>query len=433
MNGTAVITFVFLILGLLKYFYHLPSSMFEADQEYLALSGKAILNGDFTLIGAPTSVGGMFIGPLYNYLVAGALWLFRGNPLVINGLSAFFLALSIPAFYLVGRLVFSNIAGVIAALVALFSYDFVNLDQVPPLLTPLPLLTLLFIGIGESTISKIKKSLILGTLVGLTLNAHFSGIFFTPLLFVFGILTFTLIPFFLLLSPLFFFEVRNNFVMTGNLLSFASTSIQIGSSAGGRLQTFLAGIGDLIGVGGVTMNLVAFALVIASVKSSSRFVKYLILTPLAFFLVYHGRLLPYYATVAWTAVIVFVGELLSKIWINGTIARIVLIAVLFVFATDNMMIWANRRVSYGLDQKLAALRFIKEQSGGQPIYLSRTIEVGRDFGFEYLAPYVGINHSADLSDPNYTIVIPSRWKEIVPDREFGNIGVVLPRANRITE
>lgn len=420
-----VVSVVLFILGLIKYFYHLPSSMFEADQEYLALSGQAILRGDFTLIGAPTSVGGMFIGPLYNYLVAGALWLFRGNPLAVNGLSASFLALSIPAFYLVGRLLFSHIAGAIAALVALFSYNFANLDQVPPLLAPLPLVTLLFIGIGKTTMSMTKKSLVMGTLAGLTLNLHFSAVFFIPLLFISGILSW--IPVLALLSPLFFFEVRNNFVMTRNLLSFASTSIQIGSSAGGRLQTFLAGIGDLIGVSGVTMNLVAFALVVASLKSSSRIVKYLVLIPLMFFLVYHGRLLPYYAIVAWTAVILFVGELLSKIWINGTIARIVLIVVLFVFATDNMMIWTNRRVSHGLDQKLAALRFIKEQSGGQPIYLSRTIEVGRDFGFEYLAPYVGINHSGDLSDPNYTIVIPARWEGIVPDREFGNIGVVLPK------
>lgn len=427
MENLSLVTLILFLLGLIKYFYHLPSFMFEADQEYLALSGKTILNGDFTLIGAPTSVGGMFIGPLYNYLVAGALWLFRGNPLAVNGLSAFFLALSIPAFYLVGQRLFSSTAGIIASLIALFSYNFVNLDQVPPLLAPLPLITLLFIGVGDAAISKTKKSLWLGTLTGLALNLHFSGVFFIPLLFVSGIFTLTFLPFFLILSPLFFFEVRNHFVMTGNLLSFASTSIQVGSSAGGRLQAFLVGIGDLIGVGGMTMNLVAFTLVVASLKSSSRIVTYLVLIPLMFFLVYHGRLLPYYAIVAWTAVIVFVGELLSKIWINGTITRIVLIAVFFVFASDNMMTWANRRVSHGLDQKLAALRFIKEQSGDQSIYLSRTIEVGRDFGFEYLAPYIGINHSGDLSDPNYTIVIPARWKEIVPDREFGNIGVVLPK------
>ena len=425
MKTSLLIVFLLFTVALVKNFRFLPSSMFESDQEYLALSGQAILNGDFTLIGAPTSVGGMFIGPLYNYLVAGALWLFRGNPLSVNGLSALFVALSIPAFYLVGRLLFSHSAGVIAALVALFSYNFVNLDQVPPLLAPLPLVTLLFIGFGENSTSKTRKSLVMGLLAGLALNLHFSGVFFIPILFISGVLSW--IPLLVLLSPLFLFEARNNFVMTRNLFSFASSSIQIGSTAGGRLQAFLAGIGDLIGIGGMTMNLVAFAFVVTALKSSSRLVKYLILTPLAFFLLYNGRLLPYYAIIAWVAVMLFIGELGSRLWANGRMMRIALITVFVMFSIDHSMRWFNRRVSHGLDQKLAALRFIKEQSGNQPIYFSRTIEVGRDFGFEYLSPYVGINHSGDLSDPNYTIVIPARWKEIVPDREFGNIGVVLPK------
>jgi hypothetical protein len=221
--------------------------------------------------------------------------------------------------------------------------------------------------------------------------------------------------------------------MIRNLLLFTSSSVQIGSSVGHRLQPFLSGIGDLIGVGGISMDLVAFALVVASLKSSSPPVKYLILTPLAFFLLYSGRLLPYYAIIAWVAMILFIGELGSRLWQQGNIMRVALMTLFVTFAADHSMRWLNRRVSHGLDQKLAALRFIREQSGNQLMYLSRTIETGRDFGFEYLVPYVGIHHTGNLSDPNFTIVIPARWKGIVPDREFGNIGVVLPRSNRITE
>lgn len=67
-----VFLIVLLILSFLRFFYKIQErAMFEYDQEFLILEAKKIIiDRKITLIGAPTSIGGMFIAPLYSYLVA---------------------------------------------------------------------------------------------------------------------------------------------------------------------------------------------------------------------------------------------------------------------------------------------------------------------------------------------------------------------------
>ena len=97
-----------MVLAAAKYFWFLPQLPFDADQEYLALKSDEILNGKLTLLGAPTSIGGMFIGPLYSYFVAAVMFIFKGNPLVINGLSAFWATLTVIALFFVGKRIFGS-------------------------------------------------------------------------------------------------------------------------------------------------------------------------------------------------------------------------------------------------------------------------------------------------------------------------------------
>ena len=102
MKKPKIIIISLIVLSTLKYFWFLPKFPFDADQEYLALKSDEILNGKLTLLGAPTSIGGMFIGPLFSYFVAAVMFLFKDNPLVVNGLSAFWATLIIIALFFVG-------------------------------------------------------------------------------------------------------------------------------------------------------------------------------------------------------------------------------------------------------------------------------------------------------------------------------------------
>lgn len=415
-------------LGLVKHFWFLNQSMFEADQEYLALAGKSILEGDFTLLGAPTSAGGMFVGPLYNYLVAVVLWVFKGNPLVVNGLSAVWVTAATVALYLVGRLVISESVGIFAATIGLFSYNFVNHAQVPPLLFPLPLISLLFIAVAESSMSKRSKALTLGVLVGLALNLHFSGIFLFPFLLAFG--WEWAIPLAGLLSPLLLFEARHQGMISRNILQFASSSIGAETGVWSRFETLAGGIADLVNAQATTGAVfpVSTALLLAVlVFGKSIWMRLISATVMVFFVSYSGMLLPYYGIVTWPLFILFLGQILAGIWNRYPQFRPAVVLLVGVWGMSNTLRWSQWSSGRSIDKKLAALRYIKAEAGSQPMYLSKTIEPAADFGFTYLPDYVGVRSSGRLSDWNYTIVIPARWQGIKPDVQFGDIGIVLPK------
>lgn len=442
MKGKTLFTiFILFFLGLLKSYWLLPRSMFEADQEYLALSGRAILNKQFTLIGAPTSVGGMFIGPLYNYLVAGALWIFRGNPLVINGLSDFWVAAIIPVLYIVGRKIYSERAALLAAIVALFSVNFIDQAEVPPLLFPLPIISLVFLAIVKSPISRIRKSLLLGSLAGLSSHLHFSGIFFIPLLFAVG--WSWIIPLFILLSPLFLFDLRHNFFIVRHAFQFLQSTSDSGSLINYRIDTYVGGILNLLSPIKISHGL-AFVFLLAAFGWLLRQKKYwefiLFILPLIFFLIYPGHLLPYYSIIAWPIFFLTLGLFLDLTWkvgeeklkksIRGDMSFLVpigIISLLVAYSLPNFKQWIGWESGRGIDKKIAALRFIKERAKEKPFYLSKTIEPAADFGFTYLIDYIGLVSSGNLKDPNYTIVAPFNWRGIQPDVRFGDIGVILPK------
>lgn len=81
----------------------LPQTMqFFADQGRDALIAYGILHGDLALVGPSTSVGSMFLGPLYYYFMAPFLWLAAWSPLGPTVAVALIGILTIPALYWVG-------------------------------------------------------------------------------------------------------------------------------------------------------------------------------------------------------------------------------------------------------------------------------------------------------------------------------------------
>lgn len=57
---------------------------FDYDQEVAALAVNQILSGHLTLIGQEISIGGIFIGPGYYYLLSIFYFLFQGDPIGIG-------------------------------------------------------------------------------------------------------------------------------------------------------------------------------------------------------------------------------------------------------------------------------------------------------------------------------------------------------------
>lgn len=418
----------FLLVAAFKNFAQIPVSLFESDQETLTIAAKNILEGHLSLIGAPTSVGGMFIAPFYNYFVAFWLWLFRGNPYTVAFLGAVWLSLSIPAIYLLAKKIYSRNTGIFAAAIGLLSINFVNFDQVPPLLFPLPLLIVILIYLLEAKPAvKFKKALV-GAVIGLTLNLHFSGVFLIPVMLSAGIWGF--FPLLILVSPLILFDLRHQWWNVAHALTFLSKNGPA-SSLWFRLDTFLVSFAVIFesatGAGMLVKALMGVVIIWGFLYTNRNWPKIILGLTFIFFMIYGGNLIPYYGIISWVPFMLLAGCGLEKIWESGNFFKTAVVLSGIFFLIMNFKAFTARSTSRSLDKKIAALEFIKNHSAAHEMYLSINMDPAANFGFTYLTGYVGIKSAPFPVDPTYTLFAPYDWLKVKPDRLFGDFGVLLPK------
>lgn len=85
-----------------------PAMQFQADQGRDALVAYGILRGDIALVGPSTSVGSMFLGPLYYYFMAPFILLFGFNPVGPTAAVALIGTLTIPVLFWFVRKLFGT-------------------------------------------------------------------------------------------------------------------------------------------------------------------------------------------------------------------------------------------------------------------------------------------------------------------------------------
>ena len=418
----------FLLAGLIKNFVQIPASIFESDQETLTIAAKNILDGHFSLIGAPTSVGGMFIAPFYNYFVAIWLWIFRGNPYTVAVLGAVWLSLSISAIYLISKKIYSESSGIFAAIIALLSINFVNFDQVPPLLFLLPLLIVILIYVLETKPAIKFRKAVIGAVIGLTLSLHFSGVFLIPLLLVSGI--WGALTMLALISPIILFDLRHQWWNIAHAVEFLSKG-GAATPLWFRLDTFLVSFAVIFeaatGAGMLVKALMGIVIVWGFLYTNRNWPKIILGLTFIFFMIYGGNLIPYYGIIAWVPFILIAGCGLSRLWKLGDILKPVIIMAGIFFLIMNLRVFTNRSTSRSLNKKIAALEFIKNNSTGREMYLSINMDPAANFGFTYLTGFIGIKSTPLPVDLTYTLFAPYDWLKVDPDKSFGDFGVLLPR------
>src|SRR6185312_9145874 len=88
---------------------------FLGDEGRDALVVYNILHGHLTLLGPTSSVGGFFLGPIYYYIMAPAMFLSGYSPVGPAAMIALFGVLTVWLTYYVGTKFFNKSAGLIAA------------------------------------------------------------------------------------------------------------------------------------------------------------------------------------------------------------------------------------------------------------------------------------------------------------------------------
>ncbi len=231
------ILLILLLAGLLIRLINIEKTLiFLGDQGRDAIIVKRILTlQNLPLIGPPSSIGQVYLGPFYYYLIAPFLLIFRFNPAGLAiGVAVYSVLLSVAIFLLLKKLLSQKIATAVFFFL-LFSPVLVYFSRFswnPNLVPYFSFLTsILFI----LALRKQKKLyyILFGLSYGLSLQLHYSMLFLVPA-YAFFILRdlfqkkdklefgkkilLSLLSFLFTLTPLILFEIRYKFLNLKNFL-----------------------------------------------------------------------------------------------------------------------------------------------------------------------------------------------------------------------
>lgn len=188
------------------------------------------------LIGPVTGLDGVYLGPLFYLILAPFYWIGKGNPVFPSMFLAILSAFSIPIIYLIGKEVYSRIAGLIAATISSFSY--VLIVDARWLANPNPLIfvsSLLFLSLVKIT----KKGGLWWPsalyLIGLSLQLELaSATFYIPAFLIFAVwqrklltkklIILSIAAFGITLLPQIIFDFRHKYVLLNSLVAELSNS-----------------------------------------------------------------------------------------------------------------------------------------------------------------------------------------------------------------
>lgn len=231
-----IVFLLFLIIIFLRFYNLEKFTVFLSDQGRDAIIIKRIaMLQDFPLIGAPTSIGQVFLGPFYYYLIAPFLLAFQLNPIGMTFGVAFLSVAGILVSYLaVKKEINKTVAFLFAFLIAfsLVQIEFARFSWNPNLLPIFAFLTLYFFYKSLIT-KKTLHALAFGASLALSIQLHYLAILiFIPLLVVFTEVFLknkskklliknvflSIGSFILFFSPLILFDLRHGFLNSNNFI-----------------------------------------------------------------------------------------------------------------------------------------------------------------------------------------------------------------------
>lgn len=232
-------------------FYKIDQYMtFLGDEGRDALVIQGILvNHHVPLLGPPTSVGGMYLGPLYYYMMAIPMAIFWLNPVSAAGMDALIGILTVGLIYYLGREWFGKKAAIVASLLYAVSPVTIIYSHSSWNPNPAPFFALLSIlGLYQANKTKRFEWLILtGGALAFAVQMHYLALILLPvagLLWIWQLLQIkkkpgnfwlysglSLAVFLFLMSPLAIFDLRHNFMnlhaIKGFFLNKGNTSFNI--------------------------------------------------------------------------------------------------------------------------------------------------------------------------------------------------------------
>lgn len=239
-----LILLILLVASFLR-FYRLPEYMtFLGDEGRDSLMIQRILvDKDFPLLGPPSSVGNIYLGPLYYYMMAIPMAIFWLNPIAAVFMVGLIGVATVCLIYYLSREWFGKQAAVLSSFLYSISFVAVTYSRSSWNPNPAPFFTLLaFLGLY---LARKKRNFLWFILTGASLSAviqmHYLALILLPVFFILWIFEIftkgrekykhfvsgtigTMLAFLILISPLIIFDFKYNFVNFKGLQSLFTGS-----------------------------------------------------------------------------------------------------------------------------------------------------------------------------------------------------------------
>lgn len=225
---------ILLVTAFLR-FYRLDQYMtFLGDEGRDALMIKRILTTyDIPLIGPPTSIGNMYLGPLYYYMMSLPMAIFWLSPVSAAGMVALIGTLTVGLIYYLGRVWFGRISAIIASLLYAISPVTIIYSRSSWNPNPTPFFALLCI-LGLYKLHQTRNFLwfvLVGASFAASLQMHYLALILLPvivILYLYEVISdkrqkintknlklgtiLGIVVFLILMSPLLVFDLKHNFI-----------------------------------------------------------------------------------------------------------------------------------------------------------------------------------------------------------------------------
>ena len=204
---------------------------------------RMIVDHKFTLLGPTASVGGFFLGPIYYYLMAPFLWLWRMDPTGPAVMVALFGIATVYLVYRFGKELFGSAAGISAALLYAISPLVIAYSRSSwnPNLVPFFSTALVYCLYKTAVKNQWNLLFVIGVIIGIGMQLHY----LFSLLFIVAVIWFWIygkskthirhyiygaIGFAVGYAPFLLFEVRHSFPNTTSIVQFLLSGKETGFS-----------------------------------------------------------------------------------------------------------------------------------------------------------------------------------------------------------
>ncbi len=417
LEGIALVVILVVALGLRLYRIdeHLT---FLGDEGRDVRIVRDLLHGNLVFIGPMTSIGNMYLGPLYYYMMVPALLLGGGSPVGPAVMVALLMTVTVYLTWIIGRNWFGRLPALIAAFLFAASPVAIIYSRSSWNPNPMPFFALIAIWAIHEVWQKRRFSLLSVAALALAaaLQMHYLGLLLIPTLGIFWLLVLrdvwhkpveksslvkhSLIAFFLfflIMSPLLLFDLKHNWMNFNAFKSFFTdrqTTINLNPARSDRFDMIIGQIvSDMVlartSFYPVIVGLILLAGFFFSARSAKNRAPYLLLgTWLLFGLlglsVYKQHVYAHYYGFMYPAIYLFAGLSLSYFIGKKIFLRLLGVALLLWFTYLSLV---NSPVRWSPNRQLARteeiVNLIIKESGDKPFNFGLIAKSNYDESYRY--------------------------------------------------